>query len=128
MAKILVVLTSIILLMSNIFKCNNNVTMKMEDIQGKNIELSKGKTVSVEVSALGAAGYSWIVEKNMDDIVAINFTTLKNNSKAIGGPVKMKITLKALKAGVSEVKLIHKRGWEKDIPPIDSVECKITVQ
>ena len=128
MAKILVVLTSIILLMSNTFKCNNSVTMKIEDINGKNIELSKGKTVSVEVSALGAAGYSWMIEKNKEDIVDVNFSTLKNNSKAIGGPVKMKIELKALKTGVSDVKLVYKRAWEKDIPPVDSIACKIIVQ
>ena len=103
--------------------------MEKDKLSHSKIELAPDEVYTLEVSSLGSAGYSWISTENNEEITHIDFTTINNkDNKAIGGAVKMMITIKALKKGSSKIKLVQKRSWEKDVPPIDSLELKVVVK
>ena len=103
--------------------------MEKDKLSDKKIELAPGEVYTVEVASLGSAGYSWLTTKNNEEVAHISFTTIENKgNKTIGGSVKMRIAIKALKKGTSEIKLEHKRSWEKEVPPIDSLELKVVVK
>ncbi|MBO9592433.1 MAG: protease inhibitor I42 family protein [Niabella sp.] len=93
----------------------------------KKITLKVNEVFQLQLDSLGGAGYSWVVTENNETVTSITMTTEDAGAKKQppGAAVKLKVTIRGLKPGNSQITLVQKRIWETDEAPADT--CRITV-
>jgi predicted secreted protein len=107
--------------------------LTMED-NGKEVDLSVGGTIKVELKDIGTTGYAWYTDKldasrlklineEMADIVPEN----PERGPAAGAP-KLKIwTFKAVAPGDTSLRLLQYRVWEGKEHAINKFEVKLHI-
>lgn len=96
------------------------------------IELMVGETYSLELPGLGTAGYRW--QHEPDETAGIIDITWQRGRPAsepaapAGASAPDVATLHATRAGLATVRLVQRRSWEGDRPPLRSHELEVIVQ
>ena len=99
-----------------------------EQDNGRSISIVVGETVSITLAGNPTTGYTWELADIDRAVLAPDpepaFTA---DSSLTGAGGKFTFRFFALKTGSSAVKLSYRRPWEKDVPPLRSVELTLTV-
>jgi inhibitor of cysteine peptidase len=103
-------------------------TITRED-SGKEISVSVGDIIQVELSGLGSAGYGWHPEQlDRTLLELISEETQKATGKdRIGAPVKGLWRFKAIKEGQTEIRMLHYRIWEGKEKATDHFHIKVRI-
>ena len=109
MKKILLVLSTLVLLIISVFACSNTV---QNTING-------GKVLVINLGTNPTTGYDWQYEmtNTSDDAAIITFVDayeeLTNQDKGlVGAPILRHYKFKADKQGKQNIKFTYKRNWE----------------
>jgi predicted secreted protein len=96
---------------------------------GNSIELSVGDKIEIELPGNPTTGFQWEVS-DVDSIILspIGEPEFKPSSNAVGSGGNVILRFEAVGAGQTELKLIHHRPFEKNVPPIQTFEVIVTVK
>lgn len=95
---------------------------------GKVVNLAIGDAVEVYLESNPTTGYQWIVEQLDQAVlkqVKFGFTTA---SGAVGGDHDEVMRFEALKKAQTLLRLVYRRSFEKDVPPIKSFNLSIVIK
>jgi len=103
-------------------------TITRED-SGKEISVSSGDIIQVELSGLGSAGYGWHLEpidRTLLELVSEE-TQKTTGGDRIGAPVKGLWRFKAIGEGQTEIRMLHYRVWEGKEKASDQFNVKVRI-
>ena len=100
------------------------------------IRLSVGEHWQFRLPGLGAAGYQWCWELEGDqDIVVVTITPLLPEMSSIRGDGTPEagsylecLDVYAQHPGSAVLRLVQRRPWEKDKPPVRAYQLSVTVE
>jgi len=103
-------------------------TITRED-SGKEIRVSVGDIIQVELSGLGSAGYWWYPEQLDRTLLELlsEETQKATGEGKVGAPVKGLWRLKAIKEGQTEIRMLHYRIWEGKDKATDHFYIKVRI-
>jgi inhibitor of cysteine peptidase len=81
---------------------------------GKEVTVPVNATFAIELDEQGSTGYGWDfdeLDRSSVDVLDVT-TTPKSKASLVGAPVVKVWTLKAKKAGTTDLKLLYFRSWE----------------
>jgi inhibitor of cysteine peptidase len=95
---------------------------------GKTMDLAKGGTLVVELSSNPSTGYSWAVKGDPAPLklVSSDYKQPEQSGK-VGAPGAKQFRLEATMPGVSTLKLVYRRPWEKDVAPARTFTLHVNV-
>jgi predicted secreted protein len=99
------------------------------EYSGKEIRVSVGDIIQVELSGLGSAGYGWYLEqfdRTLLDLLSEE-TQKATGENRIGAPVKGLWRFKAIKEGQTEIRMLHYRVWEGQEKATDHFYIKVQI-
>lgn len=113
--------------------CSGNERAKI--LQLNNNDNSRAVTVKCgqlfEISLKGnpTTGYTWEVSPPFDDhlLSQVGALEFKPDSALLGAPGIQVFRFKTLKKGETTLKLVYRRPWEKDVPPLDTFTIKVII-
>ena len=98
---------------------------------GKKITAKTGDEIQIELETMGGTGYSWYadeLDRNFLQILEEGTKALGRETERIGGnPVVMFWRLKALKTGITTLKMNYYRIWEGKVKAIKHFEIEIHI-
>jgi predicted secreted protein len=100
------------------------------DIDGKTIRFSSGQRFSLELDLHADGGYQWDCEISDTNIICVDSTGYRPGSRdelVVGGLTVETIHFRTKNPGHCTVSLNERRGWEKDVPPINSLRFQVSV-
>jgi predicted secreted protein len=109
---------------------NEMVTVTSKD-NGKEVQLSAGGIVQVELEQAGAAGYIWEIEGlDPQHFEVVKTATISQPPKGeiMGAPVLVGWSILAKKSGTSELRFIHYRPWEGKQSAIATFSVRVLIQ
>ncbi len=89
------------------------------------IKLSLNDKFNVVLDANATTGYQWEIVKYNKSVIELVHSDYKVDSSLMGAPGKQIYTFKVLSKGVTKLKIIYHRSWEKDVKPAKIFELKI---
>jgi inhibitor of cysteine peptidase len=99
-----------------------------EQDNGRSVSIAVGEAVSITLAGNPTTGYTWeLADIDWAVLASDPEPAFKADSSLTGAGGKFTFRFFALKAGSSAVKLTYRRPWEKDVPPLRSVELTLTV-
>jgi inhibitor of cysteine peptidase len=103
-----------------------------ENSDGKTVEMGADQVLFVQLKSNPTTGYSWGVEACDEAILSQQgdpeFVTSSRGEKLTGAGGWEVFQFKPAKAGETQLKLIYRRPWEKDVEPIQTFTVSITVK
>jgi len=94
---------------------------------GGAVELMVGQIFEVELRENPTTGFRWEVAEIGSEIMKLPKEKYLPDSKAIGSGGRRTMEFEALRTGTSKLRLIERRPWETDVPPVKVYEVKVTV-
>ncbi|MBO9617483.1 MAG: protease inhibitor I42 family protein [Niabella sp.] len=94
------------------------------------LNIAVGEVHLIPLSNNAGTGFSWVVAENNAQITRVTIDTepaTGGGARVLGGPVKTMARIAGLQAGVSGIKLVQRRIWEPEQPPLDTLLCSVTV-
>ena len=96
---------------------------------GRLVELRVGDILEVILPGNPTTGFQWEVsEINSAILEPIGEPKFEPSSNAVGSGGNVTLRFEAVGAGQTELKLIHHRPFEENVPPIQTFEVTITVR
>ncbi|MGH2564369.1 MAG: protease inhibitor I42 family protein [Ginsengibacter sp.] len=96
------------------------------------IKLKTGESTTFKLKGLATAGYEWnyAIDNNENLItVSKDFTlTEKITRKNVGTSADEVFTINANKKGQVNIYFFQKRGWEKNVDPVNEKKIKIIIE
>ncbi len=93
------------------------------------IELNVGAKSSFSLPSNPSTGYLWICQPTPIEGLRVDILQLApKNKQLMGSPAGTVVTIIADKAGEYSFRLLYKRPWEKDTPPVKEQIFKVTVK
>jgi predicted secreted protein len=104
-------------------------------LEVRKISLRKGETHQIRLGGLGSAGYAWdFIIEGSSNIVEVSTEQVDTSSLPPPGGyppgssnTDTLFTIKALKIGKTQIKLILRRSWEKNKPPLRGIFLEVNV-
>ncbi len=117
------------LMLGNVDNTLAGQAMKLiENDSGKTVEIVVGDELDVILPGNPTTGYAW-------DLIALDLNVLSRvkteffaNNKMMGAGGVEVITLHAVAAGKSEVKLIYHRSFEHNVAPLKTFEVTVIIK
>jgi len=109
---------------------NEMVTVTSQD-NGKEVQVSAGGIVQVELEQAGAAGYVWeidVLDPKHFDVVKTETISQPPKGDIIGAPVLVSWSFRAKKSGTSELRFVHYRPWEGKQSAIAAYSVRVLIQ
>jgi predicted secreted protein len=99
-----------------------------EEDNDKEITITRGDIIQIELKETGASGYKWHLSK-LDPayLELISEETKKISEKELGAPVKAYWKIMALKKGNTEILIHYYRSWEGQDKALRHYRVKIHV-
>lgn len=95
----------------------------------ENVKLTVGQSHTVTLPGNPTTGYLWSVAEAPDAVtVTLDMEEVKAPRGMVGCPLATVVTIKAVKAGQGEVKLVYARPWEKGKAPAETHTIQVTVK
>jgi len=126
--SLIAVLALGLLLYSRVQLSRGTIILNEKD-DGSVIHLNTGQQLQAVLNGNPTTGYNWenaTISSNV--IKRVGEIEFRPASRAIGAPGKVTMRFKAMAPGQAELKLIYRRPWEKNIPPIDTFRVSVTVK
>ncbi len=102
--------------------------MKVSEVDnGSAIELMVGQIFELELRENPTTGYRWEIEQMGPELRKLPKEKFLPDSKAVGSGGRRTMEFEALKTGTTNVRLVERRAWETDIPPLQEFEIKVNV-
>jgi len=95
--------------------------------------LKPGETFALPLTGRGSSGYAWSYEiSGNSDAVEVRIEgppePLRTTSRPIAGSVDQKLVVKAVSPGKVNIRLVQRRSWERDKPPLAEQSLTVIVQ
>ncbi len=85
---------------------------------GRQIDLSRGQILVVELESSPGTGFSWVVDQIPDRVLQQEGESqFKSDSTLLGAPSVQTIRFRVIGAGQGTLRLAYRRPWEKDVAP-----------
>ncbi len=101
-----------------------------EEQNGSQIKVKLGDKLRVALAGNITTGYAWEIAENNTNLLALQgeaeYQPEKTNRVGSGGTFIF--TLKAVGKGNTSLKLIYRRPFEKDVPPIRDFRLTVMVE
>ena len=100
-----------------------------EEQNGGTVALKVNDLVRVQIDGNPTTGFTWETE-NLDAslLAQVGKTEFTRNSNLVGAGGTFTFTFKALKAGVTHLRLIYHRTFEKNTPPAQIFDVTVDIQ
>ena len=100
-----------------------------EEQNGGTVALKVNDLVRVQIDGNPTTGFTWETE-NLDTSLLgqVGEAEFTQNSNLVGAGGTFTFTFKALKAGVTHLRLIYHRTFEKDTPPAQVFDVTVDIQ
>jgi len=106
----------------------NTVILKKKD-NAKEITVQCGALIQIELEETGSAGYRWHAEnQDTEYVVLLDEKTKTLEEGKMGAPILSIWRFKAVKEGITEIKMGYYRDWEGPEKTADRFAIKLTVQ
>ncbi len=101
-----------------------------KDDSGREITVSRGKSIKVQLGFAAGTGYSWqIVDLDQARLKLLESETKPaEDSRRLGGPMVAKYRLKAVSAGQTELKILLYRTWEGKEKAAETFAVRINIK
>lgn len=107
--------------------CATEKMIYREADNGRETRLRVGETFTLELPGNPTTGYAWRVDRiNKNALNEISGEFVRD-SGAIGAGGQFQFKFEAIKAGMSDLRLVYSRAWEKDKPALKTFFMKIIV-
>ena len=96
---------------------------------GSTVNINLSDTLIINLTSNPTTGYSWSIAEN--DSTKIKFINKNHESslpKITGSGGKEIFKFLGVEAGMSKIKMVYTRSWEKNIPPADSMIVFIQIK
>jgi predicted secreted protein len=100
-------------------------------INGKTISVIRGYVYTLELDLNADAGYQWDYSISDTTVIEIDSTSYRpksGNWNQVGGLTIETFYFRGKKSGQCFVKLIEHQVWEKDVPPINTIQFSAIVK
>jgi len=126
---ILVVIVSLLYACSAEASSEKSTKPLTEADDGRLIELKIGGKLEIILPGNPTTGFQWEVsEINSAILEPIGEPKFEPSSNAVGSGGNVTLRFEAVGTGQTELKLIHHRPFEENVPPIQTFEVTITVR
>ena len=117
------------LMLGNVDNTLAGQAMKLnENDSGKTVEIGVGDEFHVILPGNPATGYAWeLIPLDLNVLSRVKTEFFANNKMMGAGGVEV-ITLHAVAAGKSEVKLIYHRSFEHNVAPLKTFEVTVIIK
>lgn len=131
MKKTLTAVVLLSLLLAGTAGCAPPKEVKVRaDDNSRQIELRKGQTMVITLEANPTTGYTWEVEKPLDEggLRQVGEPEFKPESDLIGAPGVQTLRFEAVNAGQTTLNLVYHRPWEEDVEPLETFSVQVVVR
>lgn len=98
-------------------------------MNGTTLEVDKGQEVVLKLDANPTTGYDWeLIEVDPAILKQVGDVDYKADSMLIGSGGVNTYTFEAVASGSTRLKLVYRRSWEIDAPPLQTFELVVTVK
>ena len=118
-----------------LYACAAEASQEQSTIQlteadtGRLFELRVGDTLEVTLPGNPTTGFQWEVsEINSAILEPLGEPKFEPSSNAVGSGGNVTLRFETIGIGQTELKLIHRRSFEEDVPPAQTFEVTITVR
>jgi len=126
---ILVVIVSLLYACSAEASSEKSTKPLTEADDGRLIELKIGGKLEIILPGNPTTGFQWEVsEINSAILEPIGEPKFEPSSNAVGSGGNVTLRFEAVGTGQTELKLIHHRPFEENVPPMQTFEVTITVR
>jgi len=118
----------ILVLLFGLAGCDKKVTVSSA-MNGGSVKLEKGQVLVLKLASNPTTGYDWEISGLDTSILQqTGDVKYKSDSMLTGSGGTDTWTFTAISSGQTHLSLIYHRGWEKDIPPLETFELDIVVK
>ncbi len=99
-------------------------------INGRNVSYASNQRFVLELDLQADAGYQWDYSISDTDVVRIDSTSYRpksGNWNQVGGVTIETFYFRTMRSGKSIVEMIEHRGWEPNVPPIETLKFTVLV-
>lgn len=113
--------------------CSGNGRAKILQLSGNDnsgsVTVKNGQLFEISLKGNPTTGYNWEAAPPFDDrlLSQVGMPEFKPDSNLLGAPGMQVFRFKALKKGETTLKLVYRRPWEKDVPPLDTFTIKVII-
>lgn len=106
---------------------SEEVKLGAEDAGGV-FDVEKGKFVVITLEANPTTGYTWEVEKPLDELVMqqVGDIEFEPQSELVGSGGVQTIRFEVIGEGQATIELVYRRHWEMDVEPLETFSVQIT--
>ena len=95
--------------------------------------LHPGQLLAVELASNASTGYAWEIEADGAPVLAPASVPAPVSSETQAPPIVgaggvSRWRFKAVQPGTTEVRLVYRRPWEKDVAPVETVRYRVRVE
>ena len=123
------------IIISYLSGCSDNVISSEDQfdisIDGQTITINTNQKFTLELDLHADGGYQWDYSISDTAVVQIDSTSYRpqsGNWNQVGGVTIETFYFCGIRTGQCVVNLIEHRVWEKDVPPINSVQFSVIVK
>lgn len=122
-------LSTLLLLLLIFLPCTGRALDLTERDNGKNVSLTVGESMVIELAGNPTTGYGWELADIDQSLLAsetMQFILSDSNLTGAGGHYSFRFN--AFKAGSSVLKLVYRRVWEKNVQPLQNFELMVAIK
>ena len=111
----------------------NAPEVKLDDTHnGSQKEIARGQTLLTTLESNPTTGYSWQVAE-IDQVILrqvgdAEYKSAASNPSMVGTGGTETFRFETAGTGTTSLKLVYRRPWEKDVPPIKTYTVQVTVR
>ena len=91
------------------------------------VTVRAGRTFTISLEGNPTTGYRWEVVEYDEGLLKLTGEDYTSSSDRIGAGGIQEFTFTASKPGTTEVKLVYRRPWEKDVEPLRTFTAHVRV-
>lgn len=130
--SVLLALSVILILLAGCAPRQANELTLGDDAGGKQVTLKADQTLTVRLESNPTTGYGWEIAEVDDAVLKSQGEPQfeqQNSSKQLAGAGGWQVFhFTALKTGETNLKLVYRRPWEKNIEPIKTFTVQVVIQ
>ncbi len=101
-------------------------------LNGKMVSLKAGQVLQVSLTSNPSTGYSWALADYNADVIRPQgepeFVEPSRDKPLVGASGWDRFHFKVQKTGQTQLKLVYRRPWEKDVAPVQTFEVQVMVE
>jgi inhibitor of cysteine peptidase len=111
-------------------KTSSSSVLVTDQDNGRDVDLTTGASLIVKLTSNPSTGYSWALSGDASPLRLVKSTYVKNppSSKIVGTMGMQVFRLSASAAGMARLKLVYRRSWEYNVPPVKTFSLRVNVR